>query len=423
MISIDDQLREVWKGGWSVFFRKIRTALKLTNRSCLYLVHAFWVIPVLFAMRVLRPLVLIRVGSFHFERIGHFVADVGQRKAESIVVNTRRVLDFWYLPDNNVCSNIYWAQITRRWFRVYSLVRYLVFWNRFIPFGLVHSLSSEGEAGSRDTNGFLQKAKLRLPVTLGEAAKARIWMNQFGWKEGDPFVCLLVRDSTYLSKQFHEHNWDYHSYRDSDIKTYTRAMEYLTSQGIYVFRMGKEMASKACYSHPKFIDYAFRKDKSDFLDIWLFANCSLCITTGSGPDMVSDVFRRPLLALNFLPLQFSWSWSNAIHYPKFLRWTNSGSLLSLKDHLSNAHLHSEAYVTAGIDIEDLTEQQIRNAVEEALEHFGGIPKLADRDMSLQKLFREILISHPDFQKYHSFFNSHSRISMDFLEHAGDSFFF
>ena len=107
MIIINNHLREVWQGGWSVFVRKARRALRLRNEAFLYLLHASWAVPVLIAMRVLRPFVLIRVGEFRVERIGHFAADVGQRKAQSLVDRSRKKLDFWYLPSDKECSNAY----------------------------------------------------------------------------------------------------------------------------------------------------------------------------------------------------------------------------------------------------------------------------------------------------------------------------
>lgn len=31
---------------------------------------------------------------------------------------------------------------------------------------------------------------------------AKNWLRKYGWKENEKFVCLLVRDSTYLKKTF-----------------------------------------------------------------------------------------------------------------------------------------------------------------------------------------------------------------------------
>jgi len=421
MMEINSQSKEVLTNGLPAIARKARTALRSLKGIFLYSIHAFWAVPVLIAIRGLRPLVLVRVGAFRFERIGHFAADVGQRKAETIVDRLGRKLDLWYLPDDNKCSNAYWATITRRWLRVHSSVRYLVFWNRFLPFGNIHFLDSSGGYGSRDVYGFLEKAKLRLPITSDEELEAKAWMAQFGWKETDLFVCLSVRDSKYLAKHISQYDWSYHSYRDSDIQTYIRGIEYLVSQGIFVFRMGKDMAQEVDYVHPRFVDYAFRKDKSDLLDVWLFSNCSLCVTTGSGPDMISDVFRRPILMLNFLPLQGAWSWSNALIYPKALKFEHSGRLLSMQEYLDHSYTETSSYKDAGIEVNDLSDYEIVAAVKECIDRHEFISKARFLDGPAQKRFREILMSHRSFRNHHEFIHPEFKLASTFLDYAGVSF--
>ena len=357
---------------------------------------------------------------FFSSRIGHFAADVGQRKAESLVEKSQKKFDLWYLPKDHLCSNAYWAKIARRWFRSYSLVLYLVFWNRIVPFGEAHGINSSGTHHSRDINGFLEKAQLSLPSTPSEEAVARRWMAQFGWKEGDPFVCLLVRDSKYLTGKYPQYDWNYHSYRDSDIKTYIKSIDFLVSQGFYVFRMGRDMARKVDYFHHKFVDYSFCDDRSDFLDVWLFANCSLCITTVSGPDNISDVFRRPILALNFLPLNGLWSWSNAIHYPKILKWKDSGRTLNLTEYLEQTHFRTVDFERAGIMIIDLNEDQIYEAVREAWQRVDEYWCQTEQENSFHSEFEILLISQKYFSKYHNFLHPDAKLASNFQTEAGVS---
>jgi len=418
MNSINNNL---WQNIWPTLLRRVRTAQRRFNKYFLLIFNAVWAVPFLLTTRALRPILLIRFGSFFFERVGHFAADVGQWKAQKLVEDSGRVLDLWYLPNNHECSNEYWAQITRRWFRVYSLVRYLVFWNRIVPFGEAHSLDSSGEFGSRDVNGFLERAKLTLPSTTEEEAEARVWMTKLGWNEGDPFVCLLVRDSRYLKEYRPEYDWNYHDYRNSDVQTYIKAINFLTSKGVFVFRMGKFMEQEVNYSHSKFIDYAFRPDRTDFLDVWLFANCSFCITSGTGLDTISAVFRRPILFLNLTPLQTLWSWSNTVCCPKILTWKSSGSFLTMKEHLDNSHSYNSQYIDAGIEIVDLTEQQILDAVVEFSDYYQGQSFQAIRHQVTNKRFLEILMSHPDFDRNHGFIHPKMRIASTFIEHVGESF--
>lgn len=275
-------------------------------------------------------------------------------------------------------------------------------------------MNSSGRLHSRDVDGFLEKAKLSLPSTPSEEAEARRWMAQFGWKEGDPFVCLLVRDSLYLTKLYPEIDVSYHDYRDSDVQTYIKAIEYLTSQGVFVFRMGKVMRSRVSYCHDRFVDYAFCPSRSDFLDVWLFANCNLCITSGSGPDMISDVFRRPMVVLNFLPLHGLWSWNNAIHYPKILEWKDSGKNLNLTEYLDQTHQRTIDFELAGIKINNLNEDQIYETVREGWKYVQTARSLTEQETLFNQRFKLDLKSHSKFRDYHNFLHPDCRLASKFL---------
>ena len=393
---------------------KLKRSINLLRQLVLLLLHGSWAVPVVFAIRALRPIKLIRVGIIQSSRIGHFAADVGQRKARDQIMTEQASVDWYYLQHHgHNSSNAFLIKVVHRWFKINPLVRYVYIWNQIVPFGNAHQIYTDHR--SRDLGGYLEKAQLTLPTTVEEEQSAINWMQQFGWKVGDPFVCLMVRDSEYLRSEFPDKNWTYHSYRDSDIQTYTKAVDYLISRGVFVFRMGKQMANLMNFDDPKYIDYAFRKDKSDLLDVWLFANCDLCITTGCGPDMLSDVFRRPILALNFLPLQNLWSWSSALHYPKTLRWKKSRRLLSLHEYLTYAYYTSEQYFCMDIEIIDLTETQILEAVREAWERVQGSWVSTSHDLELEHEFKNILISHPDFDRYHGFIHPDSRVASAFFK--------
>jgi len=403
-----------------LIYKERKVLVSILLKPLGFILNALWAVPIVLFIRLCRPVWLIRVGSFWTERIGHFVADVAQRRAQTILQDESRGVDLYWLPSSEKCANRYWATVTQRWFKVSPIVRYISFWNRAVPLGDAHCITPS-ETGSRDLGGFLERARLRLPTVPSEERLVIEWMEHFGWRTGDPFVCLLVRDSTYLTSHLPDYNWDYHSYRDSDIQSYVKAVDYLTSQNVFVFRMGRKMAFPMNFSHPKFVDYAFRVDKSDFLDVWLFANCSLCISTGSGPDMVSNVFCRPILSLNFLPLQDLWSWSNALHYPKILRWKRCGELLSLSEYLTNSYHRTSEYKDAGIIVNDLTENQILDSVKESWERLTGYWNSTSEEKECDERFKEILKAHSSFRNFHGFVHPESRLATTFLKFSGRSF--
>ena len=64
------------------------------------------------------------------------------------------------------------------------------------------------------------------------------------------------------------------------------------------------------------IDYATSDDRSDFLDIWLMANCYFCITTGTGLDEVAGFWGIPSVFVNLLPLKSYTAIQEYHHSPK-----------------------------------------------------------------------------------------------------------
>ena len=118
----------------------------------------------------------------------------------------------------------------------------------------------------------------------------------------DKFICLIVRDGEYLKKHESEKNWDYHSYRDCNIKNFELVSDYLTSLGYYVFRMGAKVAKPMLTNNKKIIDYATIGIRDEFLDIFLSAHCEFAISTQLGFDALFEMFNKPLVCVSVAPI-------------------------------------------------------------------------------------------------------------------------
>ncbi|MEB3828484.1 TIGR04372 family glycosyltransferase [Phormidium sp. CCY1219] len=424
MKPLSKQLYEIRSGGWPVVRRKLKSLFSLLSRYSpktllLLILQAPWAVPGVLIIRCISPWRTIRLGTLRSERIGHFAADAGQQWAMR-QQQSQQYLDLYWIQEPT--CNEFWAKMVKRNFQVYAWVRPLDIWNRILPGGSLHYRPTSTTA-SRDIHGCLEKTQAKLPFLPEEDDQAKAWLRRQGWQDGEPFVCLLVRDSAYLDEN-HLHkgfDWNYHNYRDSDIATYVPAAEWLASQGVWVFRMGQIMAKPILSSHPRIIDYAFHSEKSDFLDIWLFAHCDLCISTGSGPDMVSDVYRRPLLFLNYTPLRNLFSWSNAMHLPKKLVWQASGIPLTWREHLDRSYGMTDDYAKVGIRIIDLTSEEILLAVQERWQRIQGTWVDTPTDIEQHDRFWNILQSHPDYNQYHGWIHPESRVGTTWLRAMGDSF--
>jgi putative glycosyltransferase (TIGR04372 family) len=376
--------------------------------------HGTWAIPIITLIRIISPLLLIRVGVIRSDRIGHFVADSAHQFVELSMSTSGRTIDLYWI-DKYTC-NEQWKKMVMRNMPIYWWVKYIDVWNYYLPGGSIHSRPSSS-TNSRDINGLLEKSNVKMMDFLPDEEKEAIeWLKKYGWKEGQPFVCLLARDSAYLEDEFGHigRDWTYHSYRNSDIDTYIDAMEWLANQGVLVLRMGKKMSKPIYTNHAKIIDYSFCTDKSDFLDIWLFANCDLCISTSCGPDWISDTYRRPILYLNYLPLTDMISWSNSINCPKKLKWSNSGKLLNIEEYLRHGYYTTEEYKNSRIEIINLTSEEILSAVKECWGINYGSLVYGDTDALNQDKFIKILTSNINSCKGHGFVHKDAKISLTFL---------
>ena len=68
--------------------------------------------------------------------------------------------------------------------------------------------------------------------------------------------------------------------------------------------MGKGVHERFEADHPKVIDYALSDQRSDFLDVWLMANTFFAVSTGTGLDTISTVYKRPVVYLDYIPINF-----------------------------------------------------------------------------------------------------------------------
>jgi len=401
----------LFKENIRILSRHFTSRLHTLFPTILFIGSALWAIPLLLLFRLLRPFLLIRVGTFWSNRIGHYVADSGQRYAEEQRQHSRRFNIYW-LPDKT--CNTFWTDLVKRNFKVSSLAYYLDRWNYKLPSSSVHSIQSS-YTNSRDVYGLLEQQDSTFSFTAKEELQARNWLRSIGWKDGEPYVVLLNRDSAYLKSDLyvdklqedHPDKWNYHSYRNTQITTYLPAAEWLADMGVWVIRMGNCTEQELVSSRSRIFDYSFCCSKSDFLDVWLFANTSLCISTGTGPDMISDVFRRPLLLLNFLPFTNLFFWSNALHAPKTLVWRTTSKELTLREHLANPFTRTEDYYTNGIDIIDLCPQEILQIVQEAWARLNATQFSTLEDDCIQRTYASTIANadkassghfiHPNFK--------------------------
>ena len=219
---------------------------------------------------------------------------------------------------------------------------------------------------------------------------------------------MIIRDSAYLK-------WaSYHNYRDSNVDDFSDIALELAEKGYVVFRMGKKVNKPLNLKHPNVIDYACSNYRSDFLDIWLMANCFFCISTGLGLDEIPRIFRRPSIYIDYIPLQSLVSYDHVITVPKKLFWRQTNKMLTLSECLSHSYDKSKEYEDANIEINDISSNEIYEAVMEMEKRLNNDWKESSKDQKLQKEFWKIFKSHSSYRKFNNIIHPKARIGSDFL---------
>ncbi len=386
--------------------------LKDFSRVIKYLLNALWAIPVVLISRVIYPRFKIKFGVSQSYRVGHFIPDTLEEIIRMKV--DKREISFW---SATLISNKQWYKMVKNYLHISPIFKYLVFWNRYIPGSLRH-ISVMSTNSSRDPDGKFFSELIKPAMSDSDIMKSKKLLEQIGWK-GEPFICLLSRDSAYLDYWDKltgslNHDWTYHSYRNSEIETYKLAVNHLLNKGYWVFRMGTVTEKKLEIFHKNFLDYPYFNKKCDLLDIYLFSNCAGLISTSTGIDGLSQAYGIPTLIVNGLPLGLASTFFNTIWVPKNLSWKDNNQSLTVKEYIENCYLQTSEYIEAGINVIDLNEIEIFNAVLELVARIEKREKIYTDEIKLQTTFINLLRNWNKFYQHHGFIHPGFKLGKDWI---------
>ena len=128
-------------------------------------------------------------------------------------------------------------------------------------------------------------------------------IKKINLQKKDKWICIHNRDSEYLKSIDKSKNWSYHNYRDYSINSMVPSIKYFISKGYKIVRIGKNSNEKILYRHASIIDLPFNKIRTDFIEIFLVANCEFFIGTSSGAFKLARIFRKPVFLINVCPFE------------------------------------------------------------------------------------------------------------------------
>ncbi|MCX6707942.1 MAG: TIGR04372 family glycosyltransferase [Candidatus Woesearchaeota archaeon] len=241
--------------------------------------------------------------------------------------------------------------------------------------------------------GYKEK-KNKLRFTKEEEQHGRDELKKIGISAKDWFICFHARDSKYLSGRIKHINLSYHDHRDSDIRNYLKAAEYIAGKGGYSIRMGaiveKKLPEKIT-KNKRIIDYAV-KHRSDFGDIYLPAHCRFFLGDGCGINQVAQIFNVPVAWANRTPLEMPPFARNDLFILKKLYLIKERRYLSFRETLDMGlgyALSGGDFEKAGVRLDENTPEEILDLVVEMNERLDGTWKAAKEDEQLQKKFKAL----------------------------------
>ncbi|MDP6772004.1 MAG: hypothetical protein QF704_14980, partial [Anaerolineales bacterium] len=205
-------------------------------------------------IRLLSPIVLIRFGSLHSEKIGPFASRTELYLCEKEHgIQPNNAFDIFVSSHIDLFCNRQLHTMWKRLLRVNDAFRPLyntMRLNRKFDRHIIDTTNA-----SRDIHGLLEKTDVHLRFADAEVERAKIELARMGIGEDDEYVLMLNRGQRYLNEMFPERDWKYHEWRNMGIDKLMPAAEILTSRGHSVIRMGHLVSDLMNTVNPAIIEY------------------------------------------------------------------------------------------------------------------------------------------------------------------------
>lgn len=355
----------------------------------LFLTLPISLIPLLIII-LLRPFIQTKIYLVRSNRIGHFAADLELHLCEKKELNRKEISIFYFA--RSACN----SQLAKMWKRKLLILppffmRPLDYIIRSIPF--LNTFSGNTINYDRDVLNLYDKYPAQLTFTPQEEVLGKKKLVEIGIPKGSSFVCLIVRDGRYLNLENDGISDQKNTYRNSSIQNYSLAAENLASHGYFVLRMGALVERPLVTNSPKVIDYATNGSRSEFMDIYLGAKCAFCISTGTGFDAIPNIFRRPIVFVNYSPIEYLFTSRNEyISITRHYFSTKLNRELSLSEILKNGFGIIDSTFRleqSGVWLKENTPEEISEVVMEMIERVKGSWKPEPGDIALQNKFWKI----------------------------------
>ena len=191
----------------------------------------------------------------------------------------------------------------------------------------------------------------------------------------EPFICMHNRDSAYIN--YYGSDGNAHDFRDFDFHDYEIGINRITELGVTAIRMGEIIKTHYVTFNRRFMSITGAR-RSDFSDMALISKCLFFVGCSTGFSMVSRLFRKPELLINYVPFQIHelsiWP-KKTIIVPKKLYKISECRYLRFSEMAElpyDIHYKGDFFQDMGLQVENNTPEEIADAILEMWKRTTGV---------------------------------------------------
>jgi putative glycosyltransferase (TIGR04372 family) len=379
---------------WNKFLSTLqRDGINALFRALVYFGFRFLglilALPSIIVLWILKPFFWLRVGKLNHARIGRLALDTDFFLRQRQLGQYSDDPFYCFLCDSRGLAN---RQLLVMFQRILPLCesRVLVaLYDGILPILKNTPFHQPLILDEKDYPDF-NKTQSSIQFTPDEIQKGRELLRQMNVDfENDDYVCIFARDNAFLEQTQPYNSWDYLDCYNADIDTYKEAVKYLNEKGLTVIRVGSIVNKPISYSHARFIDYSISNMRSDFLDIFLVANCKFFLGTDAGLAGVAVVADVPRVSVNYVKFGYQPYGKQCLYIPKKYKFLKTREYVPSKEAIA---IKLDPYLKnlseLNLELEDNSPQDILLVTREMMDRLDGTFNYSLKEERLVEAFNE-----------------------------------
>ena len=347
-------------------------------------------LPILLIHILVNSFINFKIGKLDTSRIGNIlIADlyIAKKKLEK-----KNSIDIW-VTDKKFC-NLTMLDILKRNFYIINFFRF--YYEVIYYFSLKSNLLSDliTQLSLNKDYKYVHSLKTQLDLSTKEIKEAKKQIKRINIPKNKGIICFTCRDEVYLKTYFKNKNYKYHSYRNSEIKSFKPLIKKLIKKKYFVVRMGKAADKRVGINNKYFLDYPFSSIKSDLLDFYFTKICKLWVGSNTGLDCLAVMFHKPMVIINLSPagvILHNIKNKKAIYHVKSYHLNNKR--ISLQE-IFNKNLHNigktKNFEKQNVKLKSASAKEIIEICIEGINFFLGKKKFLINDIKNQNEYKELL---------------------------------